>query len=627
MTLSIPVFAMATEDVGRIVSYEINDTEAFAFIPDGIEARRGAGRGNTTAVQQIAPIIIVYGDEPFTAESAMQTAVDSGLANIARAEGAVISFVNPKTDGVWSADDVATYRSIVQTKYIERPQNQIVPVNGVYPSATVPGGQFAGYFFRTYIIAAGSGADFAVSFLMDDTMVENRNIQAMPASYMLFDVSAVPGPNAGLMNQEHPALIVNGSPESISAIRELNSRSNFFAVAESSTGAFDKTVLTNGYRDLTGTMVRPQLAWAPLPNWSIALFQLANYLQIEEQSHAFGYTSKAVTGGTAFYDYFIPKSIDINAPESAPLVMVFHGSGESSSYIANIGGWTKLGIEEGFMTVSVDNHGTPAVLNALLDELLAEFPFIDPARIYATGYSMGAMKTWSLIGATDRAERFAGVAPWNGLTVAAGDQRTTIVPTIYLTGRDDTTTRLPGVGTAAQTNGPRNAMGFLFERQQIGTYAFNAEDNPWWGVSGHTVEVFPAKSWNGEINIHTYESRLGNGMVYTKLVDGTNFGHSIVGDFAPLAWDFLRQFSRNADGTISVQPISVTPSAFVTRLNGNQNDLTITVTVEYKDGPPVVFTETFRIRNNAEGTYEVGPYSVFVDTKGNDQIRACRIVN
>jgi hypothetical protein len=69
------------------------------------------------------------------------------------------------------------------------------------------------------------------------------------------------------------------------------------------------------------------------------------------------------------------------------------------------------------------------------------------------------------------------------------------------------------------------------------------------------------------------------------------------------------------------------PSAFVTKLNGNQNDLTITVTEIYADGttePPI--TMTFKINNNAEGVYDVGGYKVYVDTKGNEQIRACYIL-
>ena len=72
--------------------------------------------------------------------------------------------------------------------------------------------------------------------------------------------------------------------------------------------------------------------------------------------------------------------------------------------------------------------------------------------------------------------------------------------------------------------------------------------------------------------------------------------------------------------------IDATPSAFVTKLNGNQNMLTISVIETYECNRTVTVTEIFMIRNNAEGTYQVGDYIIFVNTKGNDQIRAIYIV-
>jgi hypothetical protein len=68
------------------------------------------------------------------------------------------------------------------------------------------------------------------------------------------------------------------------------------------------------------------------------------------------------------------------------------------------------------------------------------------------------------------------------------------------------------------------------------------------------------------------------------------------------------------------------PSAYVTKINGNQNELTITVTELYYDASTKPITKTFTINNNAAGTYAVGPYQVYVDTKGNTQIRECYIV-
>jgi hypothetical protein len=72
--------------------------------------------------------------------------------------------------------------------------------------------------------------------------------------------------------------------------------------------------------------------------------------------------------------------------------------------------------------------------------------------------------------------------------------------------------------------------------------------------------------------------------------------------------------------------------ASVNKLSGNKNELTITATsatFDFLENAPCSSTvlETFSINNNAAAVYVVGNYySVFVDTKGNDQIRACYFV-
>ncbi len=80
------------------------------------------------------------------------------------------------------------------------------------------------------------------------------------------------------------------------------------------------------------------------------------------------------------------------------------------------------------------------------------------------------------------------------------------------------------------------------------------------------------------------------------------------------------------DSYTIAKTIHATPSAHVTQLNGNKNDLTITITQKLADGTIRPLTKSFSINNNAAGTYTVGSYRVYVNTKGNTQIRDCHIV-
>ncbi|MDR0469795.1 MAG: InlB B-repeat-containing protein [Peptococcaceae bacterium] len=79
------------------------------------------------------------------------------------------------------------------------------------------------------------------------------------------------------------------------------------------------------------------------------------------------------------------------------------------------------------------------------------------------------------------------------------------------------------------------------------------------------------------------------------------------------------------EGTMIVI-IGISADAYIEKLNGNKNSLTVTVTEYWSDGSETYVYETVSIDKNSAGTYQAGGYRVYVDTKGNDQIRACYIV-
>jgi hypothetical protein len=83
---------------------------------------------------------------------------------------------------------------------------------------------------------------------------------------------------------------------------------------------------------------------------------------------------------------------------------------------------------------------------------------------------------------------------------------------------------------------------------------------------------------------------------------------------------------RNEVVIFKVLPIEIVANAVVEKLNGNKNSLTIIVTELYHNHEVEYKPITFTIDNNSAGTYVVGPYKVYVDTKGNTQIRACYVV-
>ena len=95
--------------------------------------------------------------------------------------------------------------------------------------------------------------------------------------------------------------------------------------------------------------------------------------------------------------------------------------------------------------------------------------------------------------------------------------------------------------------------------------------------------------------------------------------------FAVVTYEQYYIFTEATAADISIHIVAVTADAAVKVLNGNKNDLTVVVTEFYSDGSTEKYTVTVSISNNAIGTYRVDAYDVYVDTKGNDQIRSCII--
>jgi polyhydroxybutyrate depolymerase len=134
------------------------------------------------------------------------------------------------------------------------------------------------------------------------------------------------------------------------------------------------------------------------------------------------------------YRVHVPPGYDGSAP--VPIVFVFHGGGGSGEQIElRSSGMNEVADREGFVAVYADGTGAIRTWNAggccggavrddvddvgfvraLLDHLEAEL-CTDPARVYATGMSNGAMLSHRL--ACELSDRFAAVAPVAGVEMA-----------------------------------------------------------------------------------------------------------------------------------------------------------------------------------------------------------------
>ena len=164
----------------------------------------------------------------------------------------------------------------------------------------------------------------------------------------------------------------------------------------------------------------------------------------------------AIGGRSRTYLVHLPPRFAERGP--LPVVLAFHGGGGNASGFKGYAGLDRVADREGFVVVYPDGSGRlgrrlltwnagsccgyahdnkiddVAFVVAVLRDLARGLP-LDPARVYATGHSNGAMLAYRL--AVEAPERIAAIAPVAGMMVADRFPPTRPVPLLHIHSVDD----------------------------------------------------------------------------------------------------------------------------------------------------------------------------------------------
>ncbi len=156
------------------------------------------------------------------------------------------------------------------------------------------------------------------------------------------------------------------------------------------------------------------------------------------------------------YLIHVPPSDHLNRP--MPVVLAFHGGGGNPASMARLSGLNAKSDEAGFLVVYPAGTGRfpnrlltfnggnccgyamnndvdeVAFVRVLLDDL-STVAHVDADRVYATGFSNGAVVTYYL--ASKLSDRIAAIAPIGGLMGTETCEPTRPVPVIHFHGTDD----------------------------------------------------------------------------------------------------------------------------------------------------------------------------------------------
>ncbi len=485
-----------------------------------------------------APLLLVFEEQQQDMDSAVRFARESGLAEIAADADSSVLFVYPTAEGGWSGADESLYAAVIsEIKMIQVYRDGIVENYDFFAK------EFKGYFvrgaiFRTDIYSFGASADYVATHLLRTLQGEYLwgPGEITPAMCSMERLSVMPD-----IQRKDIAIISAGNCDAVNR-------------------AFDgcEHLLVKGkaeYKKDFHAFVKQFKMWC-------------GQVQYEPDFPALGMKEDAGSATVTtspdnrspFRDdkthkvgYFAYYNNNIFDKGPAPLVIGFHGGGDSSMYLTFVAGWWEIAHKYGFLFVSVENHMNVTATEAVeLIENLKKRYRIDEHRIYATGFSMGSGKTWDCY--QEYPEVFAGLMPASalfpvyttffGTPVTDRLNKATPVPVFYSGGEESPLPELPCHTATAlerlQYVAEVNRLKKKFD--QVSFEKKDAWEDPIWAIPGDRIEKIPDPSRGSTLTVHYYDSE--DGVCRTAFASVSGQVHECRQHSCENAWKFISRFSR-----------------------------------------------------------------------------------
>ena len=120
-----------------------------------------------------------------------------------------------------------------------------------------------------------------------------------------------------------------------------------------------------------------------------------------------------------WYEYWPKELKEGAAPKSVPMVVLLHGNANDPRTQAETSGFLQVAGEERFFVVEMEWQGSQSFqamgqdgVETVIYQLLAKYPQLDPARVYAEGLSAGSMTATAL--GIKKSHVFAAVSGHSG---------------------------------------------------------------------------------------------------------------------------------------------------------------------------------------------------------------------
>ncbi len=485
-----------------------------------------------------APLLLVFEETYLSIDEAVRFARESGLSDIAAGADTSVLFIYPKGEGGWESADASLYASVIaEIKMIQVYRDGIVE-NHDFFTRTFKGYFVRGAIFRADVYSFGASADYVAKNLL--ATIQGEYLwgpgEITPAMCSMERLSVLPD-----VKRRDIAILSVGNGESVN--RAFEGCENLL-IKEKADYRADFHAFVWKFKMWCGQMqLEPDFR-------ALGIREDAGSMLVHTSPDN---TSPFRDEKTHRVGYFAYYNEDLFKDGPAPLVIGFHGGGDSSMYLTYVAGWWEIAHKYGFLFVSVENHQFVTATEAaeLIGEIKRRYD-VDEHRVYATGFSMGSGKTWDLY--QEYPQLLAGVMPASalfpvyttffGTPVTERLNKTVPVPVFYSGGEESPLPELPfhkdtcleRVQYVAEVNRLRKDFSAVSFEDKA------AWEDPLWALPGDRVEKVYDPSRGSTLTINYYESV--DGVCRTAFAGVSGQKHECREHSCENAWKFISQFRR-----------------------------------------------------------------------------------